>query len=81
MGRDLYWRKTQRLTIALLAVWILITFALAWYAKALNVVSLFGFPLGFYMAAQGSLLVYLAIIWYYNRRMRQLEKEFGIDDE
>ena len=81
MQRDLYWLKTRRLTIGLLVIWVFITFVLAWHAKALNAFSLFGFPLGFYMAAQGSLVIYLAIIWYYNRRMRQLEKEFGIDDE
>lgn len=81
MARDLYWRKTRHLTIGLLVIWVFITFVLAWYAQELNAFSLFGFPLGFYMAAQGSLVIYLAIIWYYNRRMRQLEAEFGIDDE
>lgn len=81
MQRDLYWLKTRRLTLGLLVIWVFITFVLAWYARELNAFSLFGFPLGFYMAAQGSLVIYLAIIWYYNRRMRQLEKEFGIDDE
>ena len=81
MPRDLYWLKTQRLTLGLLVIWVFITFVLAWYARELNAFSMFGFPLGFYMAAQGSLVIYLAIIWYYNRRMRQLEKEFGIDDE
>ena len=81
MAHDLYWRKTRRLTFGLLIIWVFITFVLSWYAKELNAFSLFGFPLGFYMAAQGSLVIYLVIIWYYNRRMRQLEKEFGIDDE
>jgi putative solute:sodium symporter small subunit len=33
------------------------------------------------MAAQGSLLIYLGLIWFYNRRMQQLETELGIDDE
>ena len=81
MERDLYWRKTRKLTIGLLVIWIFITFVLSWYAKELNTFSLFGFPLGFYMSAQGTLVLYLVIIWYYNRRMRKLEAEFGIDDE
>ncbi len=81
MVRDLYWRKTRHLTIGLLVIWVFFTFVIAWYAQELNAFSLFGFPLGFYMAAQGSLVIYLATIWYYNRRMRQLEAEFGIDDE
>lgn len=78
---DLYWRKTRRLTLSLLVVWLLITFGLAWFARELNEISIFGFPLGFYMAAQGTLIIYLLLIWYYNRRMRRLEEEFGIDDE
>lgn len=81
MNSDLYWRKTRALTLVLLGFWILITFGLAWFARELNEFSLFGFPLGFYMAAQGTLLIYLLLIWYYNWRMRRLEETFGIDDE
>jgi len=81
MDSNLYWRKTRSLTMVLLGVWVVITFGFAWFAKDLNEFSLFGFPLGFYMAAQGTLVIYLFLIWIYNRRMRQLEKRFGIDDE
>jgi putative solute:sodium symporter small subunit len=80
-GCELYWRKTRRLTMVLLVFWFAVTFVMNWYAPELNCFTLFGFPLGFYMGAQGSLVIYLAIIWYYNRRMRRLEAEFGIDDE
>ena len=78
---DLYWLKTRRLTFGLLLVWVVITFGFSWFAGELNPFSFFGFPLGFYMAAQGSLIIYLALIWFYNRRMRKLDTELGIDDE
>jgi putative solute:sodium symporter small subunit len=78
---DLYWLKTRRLTFVLLLVWVVITFGLGWFADDLNPFSFFGFPLGFYMAAQGSLIIYLALIWFYNRRMRKLDSDLGIDDE
>lgn len=78
---DAYWRKTRRLTFGLLALWVVLTFVLAWFAQEINQVVVFGFPLGFYMDAQGVLALYLAIIWYYNRRMAQLDREYGIDDE
>ena len=74
-------RSTKRLTYVLLLIWAAITFGLSWYADELNPFRLFGFPLGFYMAAQGSMILYLAMIWFYNRRMRRLERELGIDDE
>jgi cation/acetate symporter len=78
---DLYWLKTRRLTFVLLLVWVVITFGFSWFAGELNPFSFFGFPLGFYLAAQGSLIIYLALIWFYNRRMRKLDTELGIDDE
>lgn len=76
-----YWHKTRRLTIGLFAFWLVITFVMNWFARELNEIVLFGFPLGFYMGAQGLLFVYLAIIWFYNRQMRALDREHGIDDE
>jgi putative solute:sodium symporter small subunit len=81
MGENLYWRRTRRLTFQIIAVWVAVTFGLSAFSDDLNRFSLFGFPLGFYMAAQGSLLIYLGLIWFYNRRMQQLETELGIDDE
>lgn len=78
---DLYWRKTRRITLFLLLIWIGSTFGLIWFARELNQFNLFGFPLGFYGAAQGVLLVYLGIIWLYNRWMKRLDAEFGVDSE
>jgi putative solute:sodium symporter small subunit len=81
MAENLYWRRTRRLTFQIIVVWVAVTFGLSAFSDDLNRFSLFGFPLGFYMAAQGSLLIYLGLIWIYNRRMQQLEAELGIDDE
>ena len=78
---DSYWLKTRRLTFSLLLIWVVVTFGFSWFADELNSSSFFGFPLGFYMAAQGSLIIYLALIWFYNRQMRKLDTELGIDDE
>lgn len=76
-----YWRKTRRLTLQLLLVWFLVTFVFTWFASELNTYSFLGFPLGFYMAAQGAILVYLVIIWVYNHRMKKLDREFSIEQE
>ena len=76
-----YWRRTRRLTLTLLVVWIVLTFVTNWFADALNQFSFLGFPLGFYMAAQGELLLFLALIAIYNWRMNRIEAEHGINDE
>ena len=81
LGGDSYWLKTRRLTFSLLAIWIAVTFGLSWFSDELNSSSIFGFPLGFYMAAQGSLFIFLALIWFYNWKMRKVDGELGIADE
>ena len=77
---DWHWQKTRRLTLVLLLIWILVTFVLNWFARELNTLVIFGFPLGFYMGAQGALIVYVAIIWYYARYMNALDKEYGVHE-
>ncbi|UCV05418.1 DUF4212 domain-containing protein [Dechloromonas denitrificans] len=78
---DTYWRKTRALTIVLFLLWVVVTFLGGWFARELNEMVIFGFPFGFYMGAQGLLFFFLAIIWFYNYRMRKLDAEFNIDDE
>ncbi len=76
-----YWRRTRRLTFSLLFVWLAITFGMIWYARELNEWVFIGFPFGFYMAAQGALFFFLLIIWSYNRAMKKIDTEFGIEDD
>ena len=77
--RRLHWRRTRRLTLVLLAVWFAVTFVVAWYARELNV-DFFGWPLSFYMGAQGSLVVYLAIVIVYSRAMTRLDRQLDADE-
>ncbi len=78
---EAYWRKTRKLTIVLLILWAALTFVMNWFAREINEIVIFGFPLGFYMGAQGLLVIYLMMIWYYNHQMKKLDARFGIDDE
>jgi putative solute:sodium symporter small subunit len=74
-----YWRKSMRLTGMLLAIWFVTTFLVIYFARELSF-NFFGWPFSFWMAAQGSLIVYVAIIWYYARYMNALDKEFGANE-
>ncbi|MDQ8021886.1 MAG: DUF4212 domain-containing protein [Moraxellaceae bacterium] len=75
-----YWQKNLRVTAVLLAIWFVVTFVASYYARELNHVVVFGFPLGFYMGAQGALVVYVLIIGFYARYMNRLDRELGPDD-
>ena len=76
-----YWRRNLELTAALLGIWFLATFGVIWFARDLNEFSLFGFPLAFYMGAQGALIIYILIIWFYARRMNELDEEYGVRED
>jgi len=75
-----YWHKNLVVTAILLFIWFVVTFVEGWYARELNSINLFGFPLGFYMSAQGSLAMYVAIIWYYQHYMNKLDIEYGVQE-
>ena len=76
-----YWRQNMRVTLILLAIWLAVTFGACFFARELNAVSVFGFPLGFYMGAQGLLLIYLAIVGFYAFYMNRLDREYGVDED
>ncbi|MDO8932055.1 MAG: DUF4212 domain-containing protein [Rhodocyclaceae bacterium] len=74
-----YWNRNLKITAILLTIWFVVTFVFGWYARELNEINILG-PLGFYMGAQGSLAIYVAIIWFYAHYMNNLDKEFGVHE-
>jgi putative solute:sodium symporter small subunit len=76
-----YWRKNLVITAILMTIWFLATFVEGWYARELNGITFLGFPLGFYMSAQGSLIIYVVIIGIYARYMNKLDYEYGVQEE
>jgi putative solute:sodium symporter small subunit len=75
-----YWQRTIRFTAILLSVWFVVTFVVSYYARELSGITIFGFPLGFYMGAQGALIIYVIIIWFYARYMNALDREYGVSE-
>jgi putative solute:sodium symporter small subunit len=76
-----YWRRNLRITAVLLIIWFIVTYVAAFYAPQLNKFKFLGFPLGFYMGAQGSLIIYVIIIFYYAIKMNKLDREYGVQEE
>ena len=77
---EAYWRKNLRITSILLAIWFVVTFAVGYFARDLNF-SFFGWPFSFWVGAQGALIVYVVIIWFYARYMNRLDQEHGVAEE
>jgi putative solute:sodium symporter small subunit len=74
-----YWSRNLRITAILLAIWFVVTFVIGFFARDLSF-NFFGWPFAFYMGAQGSLIIYVVIIWYYARYMNTLDREYDVHE-
>jgi len=75
-----YWRKNLRITSILLAIWFVVTYVIAFFARDLNF-NFFGWPFSFWVASQGALVIYVAIIAFYASYMNKLDIEHGVAEE
>ena len=73
-----YWAKTKRLMIIALVIWAIFGYGIHIFAGQLNEIVILGFPLGFYMAAQGSLIVFVALIFWFANRQDAIDRECGV---
>jgi putative solute:sodium symporter small subunit len=74
-----YWTKNLKITAVLLGIWFFVTFVIGWFARELSF-NFLGWPFSFWVGAQGALIVYVWIIWYYARYMNNLDQEFGVEE-
>ena len=77
--RQEYWSRNLRITAILLGLWFVVTFVIGWFARDLSF-NFFGWPFAFWVGAQGALVVYVWIIWYYASYMNRLDREFGVEE-
>jgi len=74
---DRYWKKNIQIVLILMLIWFLASFGFGIvFVNDLDEISFFGFKLGFWFAQQGSILIFVAIIFVYIKMMKNLDKEF-----
>jgi putative solute:sodium symporter small subunit len=76
-----YWHKTRNLMLLCLAVWFVFRFGINFFVDQLNEITFLGFPLGFYMAAQGSLIVFVVLIFWFAHRQNEIDEEYGVAED
>ncbi|MCC5453036.1 DUF4212 domain-containing protein [Rheinheimera sp. UJ51] len=77
-----YWSANLRLIIVSLVIWATVSYGFGILLRPfLAGISVGGTDLGFWFAQQGSILTFIALIFFYAWRMNQLDKEFGVDEE
>ena len=77
-----YWRTNMKLVGLLLVVWFLVSYGAGiLFVEPLNEIHLGGFPLGFWFAQQGSILVFIALILIYCLKMDRIDEAYGSESE
>jgi len=77
-----YWQANLKLIISLLAIWAFVSFGCGvLFVDQLNEIRFFGFKLGFWFAQQGSIYVFVILIFFYVWRMNKLDHQFGVDED
>jgi len=76
-----YWRENIRLLVMLMVIWFACSFGAGiLFRDFLDQFSVGGYPLGFWFAQQGSIYIFIALIFIYVVRMRQIERKYDLDD-
>jgi len=76
-----YWKRNLGVMVVLLSIWGLVSYVFGiLLVKPLNAVSIGGFPLGFWFAQQGSIYVFVVLIFIYCAFMKKLDKEYDVHE-
>lgn len=80
--RKQYWNRNIRYLVILLSVWFIVSYGCGiLFADQLNAIRIGGFQLGFWFAQQGSIYVFVALIFVYVALMNKLDKDFDVDEK
>jgi putative solute:sodium symporter small subunit len=83
-GKDMsaYWKANVSLLLKLLVIWFIVSYGFGIIlVEPLNAISLGGYPLGFWFAQQGSIYAFLIIIFYYAKKMGELDREYDVHED
>jgi putative solute:sodium symporter small subunit len=77
-----YWRANLKLGAVLLGIWFVVSFGFGiLLVEPLNEITFFGFKLGFWWAQQGSIFVFIALIFVYSALMKRIDRKYGVHDD
>jgi putative solute:sodium symporter small subunit len=80
--QDAYWKANLRLMVICLVIWFVASFGFGiLLVEPLNSIQIFGYKLGFWFAQQGSIFIFLGLIFFYAYRMNKLDREFDVHED
>lgn len=76
-----YYKKCRQIRITVLALLVSLTIIAPFFVSRLDSLILFGFPIGFYLTAQGAIILCIAIVFWFVTRQSRADREFGVIDD
>ena len=82
-NQERHWNRTTRLMLTHLGIWVFFGYIIHMFVNQLNqfTIPILGFPLGFYMAAQGSLIVFVTMLFLFARQQNKIDRDHGYAEE
>jgi putative solute:sodium symporter small subunit len=80
---EAHWKRTRNLMLKYLGVWFFFGYVIHFFVVPLNKIHIpiLGFPLGFYMAAQGSLIAFVVMLFLFAKQQDQIDREHGVAED
>jgi putative solute:sodium symporter small subunit len=76
-----YWSATRSLMFFMLFLWFVFSFAVHFFVDDLNTIQFLGFPLGFYMAAQGSLIAFVLMLFWFALAQDRIDRRYDVAED
>ena len=79
-NKDAYWNKTKNHMIVTLVIWAFFSLVIFMFGSELNTMSFLGYPLAYYMTAQGSLLAFVVMLFWTANKQEKIDEEHGFSE-
>ncbi len=76
-----HWSATRMLMFFMLLLWLFFSFGIHYFVIDLNTIQFLGFPLGFYMAAQGSLIAFVLMLFWFAYAQDRIDRKYGVAED
>ncbi len=79
-NKEKHWEKTRGLMILTLIIWFVFGYLIFMFGSSLNEGSFLGYPLAYYMCAQGSIIAFVVLIFWFANSQEKIDKQFGFEE-
>jgi len=80
-NKEKHWGKTKGLMIFTLTIWFIFSILIFVFGEEMNSASFLGYPLAYYMSAQGSIIIFVVLLFWFANRQEKIDEEFGFTEK